>query len=139
MAPIEMLQQYCLKAIADGADVIQFEPSWYFFDEFYPLSSDLSSLEYPSKIFDGIYSSHSERASLQRLKAALMGDDIPLPAAALETVFDVDQQIFLRNKASESRFLNYKQSTLYVWNAGRKTTLALALARTVTLIWMQIA
>jgi hypothetical protein len=120
-----MIQQFCLKAIRDGADVLQFEPSWYFFDEFFPASTDESALEYPNFRFEGGFPSHVQRASLQRLKDALMGQSVPLPAAALETVFDADQQIFLRNGAGGSRFLNYKQSTLLFWNAEPRDVRAL--------------
>lgn len=133
MSPIEVLVQYAAKAIASHADVLQFEPSWYFFDEFAPLSVDrvmLESLLSPSDPFPP----HRERITLRRLKEALISfartesrqapqepqDNAAWPSADLRTVFDFNQTRYLTNSARDPP-LNYKQSRLIVIKPASET------------------
>ena len=117
-APVEFLVQYSLWAIERKADVIQFEPSCYFFDEFFLNQDSSAGLERPLQ--PGLeLPSHKERISLRRLKAALLAeadgaaseDGVPMPSADLATVFDHDQQVFMSNRAAHPPH-NYKQSQL---------------------------
>ena len=116
--PIEFLQQYCLWAIDRRADVIQFEPSNFLFDEYF-LNQDASvALERPLQPGQ-LLPSHKERIALRRLKAVLLAkasgkeDQPPMPSADLGTVFDRDQQLFMSNRAARPP-KNYKQSQLLV-------------------------
>jgi hypothetical protein len=113
--PIEMMQQYALKAIAGGADVVHFEPSWFFFDEYFPSCNDSVALEGP--LLKGSMPTHAERLALKRMKTVLIAVASaatpvpPMPSADLADTFDVDQQRFLSNMA-HARPKNYKQTTL---------------------------
>ena len=123
-APLEFLGLFAMQAIEQCADVLHFEPSWYFFDEFFPNADDLVALESPPLSPSGL-PSHRERTSLRRLKAMLLGKagalsegrQPPLPSGDLGTVFDRDQQVYMSNRATAPP-LNYKQSDLLVLSSN---------------------
>jgi hypothetical protein len=142
MCPVELLQQFAVHAIEARADVLHFEPSWYFFNEYFPnsnLSADLE--EVPAA---GTLPNHMERIALTRLKAVLLAKaqavtrqqlvpstsslgwereespvGVPMPSPDLGTMFDRDQQLFMSNRASHPP-LNYRQSQLLVFDRGSR-------------------
>jgi hypothetical protein len=125
-APVEFMAQFAVHAIEEQADVLHFEPSWYWFDEFFPDTDDPVALESPTLPSSGGLPSHSERMALRRLKAVLLakagalpkGQSPPLlPSGDLGTTFDRDQQVFLSNRAAVPP-LNFKESDLLVLDRG---------------------
>ncbi|MHB1456071.1 MAG: hypothetical protein ACYC0V_04055 [Armatimonadota bacterium] len=103
--PVEILQAYVLKGLKEGASVLQFEPSWYLFNE---------EIGYTNG-FIGAYErkpDHSERLVFKRLKQTLMDPDNPdNPPSRLDAIFDKDQQRFHENCASNPP-KTFRQSTL---------------------------
>lgn len=105
--PVEIMQSYVLKGIKEGASILQFEPSWYFFNQtmgyywMHPSTYERSD-------------NNSERMVFKRLKQVLMDPDNPNnPPADLSLIFDCDQQRFHENCASNPP-KNYSQSTLNI-------------------------
>ena len=123
-APVEFITVFAMQAIEQRADVLHFEPSWYFFDEYFPNAADPVALESAPLAGSGL-PSHRERTSLRRLKSALLAkagalpqaEAPPLPSGDLGRVFDRDQQVFMSNRAALPP-LNYKQSDLHVLDGG---------------------
>lgn len=103
--PVEILQAYVLKGLREGASVLQFEPSWYFFNE---------EVGYTNG-FTGAYErkpDHSERLVFKRLKQILMNPNDPgNPPSTLDAIFDRDQQRFHENCASNPP-KTFRQATL---------------------------
>ncbi len=110
--PVEILQAYVLKGLREGASVLQFEPSWYFFNE------DLAV--YGPKL--GVYAQKPDRTEtlvMKRLTHTLLHPDDPSnPPHDLSAIFDRNQQRFLENSLSNPP-CNYSQSTLLVAETGK--------------------
>ena len=119
-----------------GADVIQFEPSWYFFDEFFPCTVAQSPCPYdPSQLERPLASpsgpaTHKERLTLRRLKAALAAVAATKAARAWEhpvhlalgngTLASPDLgDTFDRNQAAAPGGLNTGPLALNLASAGR--------------------
>ena len=105
--PVEILQAYVLKGLREGASVMQFEPSWYFFNE---------NIGYTNG-FTGAYErkpNHSERLVFKRFKQALMDPVNPNnPPSTLHSIFDKNQQRFHENSISNPP-KTFRQTTLSI-------------------------
>ena len=111
--PAEVMGTYIMKGLHEGAEVLQFEPPWYFFNmdrgTYYPATSYEVSPDY------------SERLAFKRIKHILLNPDDPNnPSYELGKYFDRDQQRFFENDSSNPP-LNYTQGTLGILlNSGDK-------------------
>jgi len=115
--PVEILGAYALKGLADGAAIIQFEPSWYFFNMNIPYAAP----------YRGNYEQapdYSERLAMKRLKTMLLNPgSADNPPTNLKQWFDENQEKFIRNNVDDAP-LNYWQSTLAAgWSDGQRTYL----------------
>ncbi|MHB0997650.1 MAG: hypothetical protein ACYC27_00270 [Armatimonadota bacterium] len=110
--PVEVLQAYILKALHDGASVIQFEPSWYFFNEGLRIYGDnVTVCEQKSD--------YTERLAMKRIKHTLMNpNNLSNPPYDLSKIFDRNQQRFIENSLSDPP-INFSQSTFAVFESGK--------------------
>jgi hypothetical protein len=92
--PDEVLGAYVLKGLREGAAILQFEPSWYFFNEQAPYRRTRPTLCSSEPPYAG-------RPALSRLTQILLGPDEPgAPPSSLEALCDRDQQWLLENDAA---------------------------------------
>lgn len=102
--PVEVLVAYSKKGIREGASVLQFEPSWYFFNEEMPGNTKTRS-SYEKK------PDYSPRVALSRLTEALLAPEKSGVPDRLEPIFDPDQQRFHENDAKAPP-RNYAETTV---------------------------
>ncbi len=109
--PVEILESFVLKGLAEGADVLQFEPPWYFFNMEYHNAPDFAGAH------EG-RADYSERIAMKRLKRTLLHPSRPgAPPADLGRIFDRNQQRFLENDITNPP-LNYSQCTVVALASG---------------------
>lgn len=105
--PIEIMQAYVLKGLREGASVLQFEPSWYLFNE------NLSYAEDSPEAYERT-PDFSERLALKRLKETLLDpQNESNPPSRLDAIFDRDQQRFHENCGSNPP-KSFRQSVLTI-------------------------
>ena len=91
--PEEVLGTYVLKGLREGAAILQFEPSWYFFNEQGPNPKSRQTL-------CRCEPEYAARPGLTRLIQILLHPDAPsAPPGRLESLYDRDQQRLLENDA----------------------------------------
>ncbi len=89
--PEEVLGTYVLKGLREGAAILQFEPSWYFFNEQAPYAKLRQTLCRGEP-------EYAARPALTRLVQILLHPDAPgAPPGRLESLYDRDQQRLLEN------------------------------------------
>ncbi|MCX7018409.1 MAG: hypothetical protein NTY46_05305 [Candidatus Sumerlaeota bacterium] len=111
--PVEILESYVLKGLAEGADVLQFEPPWYFFNMEFHNAPDFAGAREGQADYSG-------RIAMKRLKRTLLDPArFGAPPRDLGRMFDRNQQRFLENDITNPP-LNYSQCT--VVGLSRQTT-----------------
>lgn len=88
--PVEVLEAYSKKGLREGASVLQFEPSWYFFNEDMP-GKNKSRSTYEKR------PDYSPRVALKRLTETLLNPEKSEVPDRLEPIFDPNQQKFHEN------------------------------------------
>lgn len=104
--PPEVLGAYVRKGLREGASVLQFEPSWYFFAEAPPYPWMPGPARPEGEL--------AERPALRYLRNLLLAPDGPdAPPDRLDALFDRDQQRFHENDAASPPRM-FASSTLAV-------------------------
>ncbi len=106
--PEEVLSAYVHQGLRDGASILQFEPSWYFFNEAIP--GRLGAKASCERTDD-----MSEKLAFKRLKKELLGTNPSQVPDRLDAMFDRDQQRFHENDVANPPRM-YAQTTLAMTN-----------------------
>lgn len=106
--PEEVLSAYVRQGLRDGASILQFEPSWYFFNEAIP--GRLGAKASYERTDD-----MSEKLAFKRLKKEFLGTDPSQIPDRLDAMFDRDQQRFHENDAANPPKM-FAQTTLTLMN-----------------------
>jgi len=106
--PLEILSAYINQGLRDGASILQFEPSWYFFNEAIPgRLGAKASFEQTDDM--------SEKLGLKRLKKELLDTKPSWIPDRLDAIFDRDQQRFHENDVANPARM-YSQTTVTIMN-----------------------
>lgn len=108
--PLELIASFSLKALREGAQAIQYEPTWWFFNSGNPHRQTTEGYEFQAD--------YSARTNMKRLKQVLLnpeGQHIPSDPNAY---FDESMQRLIENDASHPPRC-YSQNTLGILFDGK--------------------
>jgi len=124
--PIDLMASYTLMGIEQGASVIQYEPSWYFFNFHNPLwlVNEIKRNPFAARGegYTGMYEQapdYSARLALKRLVSILLDPTNPNnPSSNVMDYFggEVNQEIWWSNFESDP-LEKYNQTTLNIYNS----------------------
>jgi len=124
--PVELMASYTLMGIEQGASVIQYEPSWYFFNFHQPpwLVNEIKRNPFASsgEGYTGNYEQapdYSARLALKRFVSIMLDPDNPdNPSSNIMDYFggEVNQEVWWSNLESDP-LEKYNQTTLNIYNS----------------------